>query len=184
MEVHAVNVPAGLGSCLQWFERLDARLTAAVVSIPAFKGAEIGAAFWAAHRPGSEVHDEILPAAEGGGPLRRASNRAGGLEGGMTNGETVVVRAAMKPISTLRRPLASVDLETGQPDEAGYERSDVCAVSAASVVAEAMVCLVLADAALARFGGETLAEFCARAEWHRERVRELGAPPSGSECGG
>lgn len=162
LEVHAVGVPPGLGSCLQWHERLDARLAAALMSIPAIKGAEIGDGFANAAAPGSQVHDAILPAAGKGAALPRASNRAGGIEGGMTNGQPVVVRAAMKPISTLRQPLPSVDLATGAPAAAGYERSDVCAVSAAAVVAEAMVAFVLADALLARVGGETIDEFRAR----------------------
>ena len=173
VEVWAVGVLPGLGSCHQWAERLDARLAAAVVSIPAFKAVEIGLGFAAARRPGSKVHDEILPGSVGG-PPRRRTNRAGGLEGGMTNGEPLVVRGAMKPISTLRRPLASVDLATGASAQAGHERSDVCAVAAASVVAEAMVALVVADAALHRVGGETVAEFedgCGR---HRRRAAELG----------
>jgi chorismate synthase len=162
VEVHAVDVLPGLGSCSQWDERLDAQLAAAAMSIPAIKGVEIGAGFAAARALGSEVHDAILPALPGRRSLPRGSNRAGGLEGGMTNGEPVVVRAAMKPIATLQQPLASVDLLTGAPAVAGYERSDLCAVSAASVVAEAMVALVLADAALRRIGGESVAEFAQR----------------------
>jgi len=177
VEVHAIGVPPGLGSGLQWAERLDARLGAAVLSIPAFKGVEIGLGFEAAARRGSGVHDEILPA-QGAG-LRRGSNRAGGVEGGMTNGQPLVVRGAMKPISTLVAPLASVDLASGEAVEAGYERSDVCAVSAASVVAEAMVLLVLADAALTRLGGETMGEVLDRYQWHRERVMGMGAPSGG-----
>lgn len=177
VEVHAVGVLPGLGSGLQWTERLDARLGAAILSIPAFKGVEIGLGFEGASRRGSQVHDEILPAETAG--LRRRSNRAGGLEGGMTNGQDLVVRGAMKPISTLASPLASVDLGSGKAVEAGYERSDVCAVSAASVVAEAMVLLVLADAVLMRLGGETMDEVEERYQRHRERARELGLPPGG-----
>ena len=176
VEVVAVGVPPGLGSSLQWAERLDARLGAAILSIPAFKGVEIGLGFEAAARRGSSVHDEILPA-EGAG-LRRRTNRAGGLEGGMTNGQNLVVRGAMKPLSSLVAPLGSVDLASGEKVEAGYERSDVCAVSAASVVAEAMVLLMLADAVLTRLGGETVEEFEDRCERHRARARELGAPPA------
>ncbi len=179
VEVHASSVLPGVGSHLQWGERLDARLAAALMSIPAIKGVEIGLGFRAAERRGSAVHDAILPADAGG--LRRASNRAGGLEGGTTNGQPVVVRAAMKPISTLRRPLASVDLASGAAESAAHERSDVCAISACSVIAEAMVALVLADAVLARCGGETLAEVEARHAELAARAHTLGtakkAPP-------
>lgn len=171
VEVHVVDPVPGIGSGLQWSERLDARLAGAVLSIPAFKGIEIGMGFEAARRPGSQVHDEIVP---GEGRLARRTNRAGGLEGGMANGEPLVVRGAMKPISTLKRPLESVDLASGEASEAGYERSDVCAVSAASVVAEAMVALVVADATLLRIGGETVGEFVDRCGRHLDRVREIG----------
>jgi len=174
VEVHALPMLPGLGSCLQWDERLDARLAAALMSIPAVKGVEIGAGFAAAAAFGSAVHDPILPKIDGAVALPRGSNRAGGLEGGMTNGQPVVVRAAMKPISTLRQPLPSVDLATGAPAAAGYERSDVCAVAAASVVAEAMVAIVLADAVLARIGGETLAEFLARLGQFRAAAARIG----------
>lgn len=173
VEVHAFGVLPGVGSHLQWGERLDARLAAALMSIPAIKGVEIGLGFGVAGRRGSAVHDDVLPA-DGQG-LRRGSNRAGGLEGGTTNGQPIVVRAAMKPISTLRRPLASVDLETGAAEAASYERSDVCAVSACSVIAEAMVALLVADAVLARCGGETLAEVSGRHAGLAERGRALGA---------
>lgn len=153
VEVRARGVPAGLGSLASWEERLDGRLVQALVSIPSAKGAEIGGGFEQAARPGSEVHDPILP---GRGRPRRPTNRAGGIEGGLTNGEEVVVRVAFKPIPTLGRPLPSVDLETGRPAEAERPRSDVCAVPAASVVAEAMVAWVLAEAALARYAGPTI----------------------------
>lgn len=182
VEVRATGVLPGLGSHLQWHERLDARLAAALMSIPAFKGVEIGLGFEAARRRGSRVHDEILPAESAG--LQRASNHAGGLEGGTTNGQPIVVRGAMKPISTLRRPLRSVDLTTGAPAAAGYERSDVCAVAAASVIAEAMVALILADALLARVGGETLSEVEDRAAALAEAAAALGRPRSGSGSGG
>ena len=162
VEVHAYGLPPGLGSCLQWSERLDSRLGAALLSIPAIKGVEVGAGFGVAEHFGSAVHDPIVPEVAGAWATGRTSNRAGGLEGGMSNGQPLVVRAAMKPISTLLQPLASVDLASGEPVAAGYERSDVCAVAAASVVAEAMVALVLADALLARMGGETVAEFLDR----------------------
>ncbi len=169
VEVRVHGLPPGLGSCLQWHERLDSRLGAALLSIPAIKGVEVGVGFGAAEAFGSSVHDPIVPQDGGTAPggvdwlaTSRTSNRAGGLEGGMTNGQPLVVRAAMKPISTLLQPLASVDLASGAAVSAGYERSDVCAVAAASVVAEGMVALVLADALLARIGGETVAEFLDR----------------------
>ena len=153
-EVVALGVPPGLGSYVQWDRRLDGRLAWALMSIPGIKGVEIGLGFRAARVRGSEAHDEIFR--DEGGGFRRGTDRAGGLEGGVTNGEPVVIRAAMKPIPTLVRPLRSVDLETGEEVPAHRERSDVCAVPAASVVGEAMVALVLADAILERFGGDTL----------------------------
>ena len=130
------------------------------MSIPAIKGVEIGPAFDNAALFGSEVHDEILPA--DGGDYIRPSNRAGGLEGGVTNGMPLVVRAAMKPISTLRQPLKSVDLSTGKEVDSRYERSDVCAVPAAAVIGETMLALVLADAILEKFGGDSMEELLAR----------------------
>ena len=161
----------GLGSCLQWDERLDARLAGAIVSIPAFKGVEFGMGMQAARRPGSKVHDEIRPGRDG--LPTRPTNRAGGLEGGMTNGANLVVRGAMKPISTLRQRLGSLDMATGEASAAGYERSDVCAVSAASVIAEAMVLLVLCDAVLTRVGGESVGELSERYADLQEKVRGL-----------
>jgi chorismate synthase len=155
-EVVAVGCPVGLGSYVHWDRKLDGRLAQAFCSIHAIKGAEVGMGFEAARRPGSEVHDEILFDAAGG--FTRGTNSAGGLEGGVTNGQPVVVRAAMKPISTLRRPLRSVDLETKEAVEAVVERSDVCAVPAAGVVGEAMMAIVLAEAFLAKFGGDSLDE--------------------------
>lgn len=154
--IAAEGLPPGLGSYGQWDLRLDARLAAAVMSIPSVKGVEIGDGFAAAALPGSLAHDAILPDAAGG--FRRETNRAGGLEGGLTNGETLLLRAAVKPIPTLRRSLPSVDLRTGEPAVASVERSDVCVVPAASVVAEAMTAWVLAGAFLEKFGGDTLAE--------------------------
>ncbi len=153
-EVIALGVPPGLGSYVQWDRRLDGRLAWALMSIPGIKGVEIGLGFRAARVRGSEAHDEIFR--DEGGGFRRGTDRAGGLEGGVTNGKPVVIRAAMKPIPTLAKPLRSVDLETGEEVPAHRERSDVCAVPAASVVGEAMVALVLADAVLERFGGDTL----------------------------
>ncbi|MDZ4166231.1 MAG: chorismate synthase [Coriobacteriia bacterium] len=168
--VVAEGLVPGLGGYGQAHERLDARLAAAVVSIPAIKGVEFGDGFACATRPGSEVHDEIV--LDGTGVLRRATNRAGGLEGGMTNGEPVLLRAAMKPIPTLMRPLSTIDLATGEVADAARERSDVCAVPAAAVVAEAEVALVLADAYQDLFGGGCVedmrvayASYTARIAW-------------------
>ena len=155
-EVVGLGCPVGLGSYVHWDRKLDGRLAQAFCSIHAIKGAEVGMGFEAARRPGSEVHDEILLDPAGG--FTRGTNSAGGLEGGVTNGQPVVVRAAMKPISTLRRPLRSVDLETKAPVEAVVERSDVCAVPAAGVVGEAMMAIVLAEAFLAKFGGDSVDE--------------------------
>jgi len=154
-EVVAFGVPPGLGSCAQWTERLDGRLAQGLMAIQAIKGVEIGLGFRAAGLPGSQVHDEILLEA---GSFKRASNNAGGIEGGMSNGEPIVARAAMKPIPTLRKPLRSVDLKTKQPVTAAVERSDVCAVPAASVVGEAAVAFEIAVAFLEKFGGDSLAE--------------------------
>lgn len=159
-EVVATGLPAGLGSHVSWDAKLDGRLAGAVMSIQAVKGVEIGLGFEGARRPGSEVHDPIVRAEEKPrtGGIGRASNRAGGLEGGVTTGEPLWIRGAMKPISTLRKPLASVDLRDGSPGDAAVERSDVCAVPAAAVVGEAMVALTLADAFLEKFGGDSVAE--------------------------
>ena len=155
-EVVALGCPVGLGSYVQWDRRLDGRLAQAFCSIQAIKGCELGLGFEAARRPGSAVHDEILFDAERG--FRRSSNNAGGLEGGVTNGQPVSVRAAMKPLSTLRTPLRSVDLATKEAVEAVVERSDVCAVPAAGIVGEAMMAIVLAQAFLDKFGGDSLDE--------------------------
>jgi chorismate synthase len=155
-EVVALGCPVGLGSYVQWDRRLDGRLAQAFCSIQAIKGCELGLGFEAARRPGSGVHDEILFDAESG--FRRSSNNAGGLEGGVTNGQPVIVRAAMKPLSTLRTPLKSVDLATKEAVEAVVERSDVCAVSAAGVVGEAMMAIVLAQAFVEKFGGDSVEE--------------------------
>jgi len=155
VEVVAYGVPPGLGSHVQWDRKLDARLAAALCSIQAIKGVEIGDAFTQARSRGSQAHDEIVPTATG---VKRLTDRAGGLEGGMTTGEALRVRGAMKPISSLNRPLSTVDVSTGEPATAINQRSDVCAVPAAAVVAEAMVALVLADAAVEKFGGDSLPE--------------------------
>jgi len=159
-EVVARGVPVGLGSHVSWDRKLDGRLAQAVLSIQAVKGVELGEAFTSAFQPGSRVHDAIISAPDRPrtGKLGRATNRAGGLEGGVTTGEPLLVRGAMKPISTLRKPLASVDLRTGEAADAAVERSDVCAVPAAGVIAESMVALVLADAFLEKFGGDSVNE--------------------------
>lgn len=174
--VIADGVPPGLGSCAQWDERLDGRLARAVMSIPAIKGVEIGWGFAAAAHRGSEVHDEIFWGARSRrfGGVVRGSDRAGGLEGGITNGERIVLRAAMKPISTLRRPLHSIDLRSRRAARAAFERADVCAVPAASVVGEAMVLLELGRAFLQKFGGDTLLEIdAAWSSWRRELRRRF-----------
>lgn len=156
-EVIAFNVPVGLGSHVHWDRRLDTRIAAAMISIQAIKGVEIGDGFGGAARPGSKVHDEIFHDADAGGYYRK-SNHAGGIEGGISNGMPIVVRAAMKPISTLMQPLQSVDLSTGKSTLAHIERSDVCALPAAGIVGEAMLALVIADAVLEKFGGDSLEE--------------------------
>jgi chorismate synthase len=155
-EVVALGCPVGLGSYVQWDRRLDGRLAQALCSIQAIKGCEFGLGLETARRPGSAVHDEIV--FDAGAGFNRSSNNAGGLEGGVTNGQPVVVRAAMKPLSTLRTPLKSVDLATKEVVEAVVERSDVCAVPAAGIVGEAMVAIVLADALLEKFGGDSIDE--------------------------
>ena len=155
-EVVALGCPVGLGSYVQWDRKLDGLLAQAFCSIHAIKGAEIGLGFEASRRPGSRVHDEILFDEQAG--FQRASNSAGGLEGGVTNGQPVIVRAAMKPISTLRKPLRSVDVATKEAVEAVVERSDVCAVPAAGVVGEAMMAIALVRAFLEKFGGDSVDE--------------------------
>jgi chorismate synthase len=156
IEVLAWGLPVGLGSHVHWDRRLDGRLAQAVMSIPGIKGVEIGLGFQAAAQLGSTVHDEIFFNAERG--FYRETNRAGGIEGGVTNGEPLVLRAAMKPIPTLAKPLKSIDIRTKKPSEASYERSDICAVPAAAVVAEGMVAFVLAQSVLEKFAGDSLAE--------------------------
>ncbi|HET6215235.1 MAG TPA: chorismate synthase [Micromonosporaceae bacterium] len=155
VEVLAYGLPPGLGTHTQWDRKLDSRLAAALCSIQAIKGVEFGDAFTQARSRGSVAHDEIVPTPDG---VRRITHRAGGLEGGMTTGEPLRVRAAMKPISSLNRALSTVDVMTGEPATAINQRSDVCAVPAAAVVAETMVALVLAEAATEKFGGDSLAE--------------------------
>jgi chorismate synthase len=171
-EVVAHNVPVGLGSHAQWDEKLDGRLAQAVMSIQAVKGVEIGAGVTAAGSYGSEVQDEISYD-KGAKRFRRSSNRAGGLEGGITNGEDVIVRGYLKPISTLRRALGTANMVTKEPVQAAYERSDWCVVPAAGVAGEAMVALVLADAFLQKFGGDSLAETRRNFENYARQVAEF-----------
>ncbi|GMR10449.1 MAG: chorismate synthase [Anaerolineae bacterium] len=154
-EVVALNAPPGLGSHVHWDRRLGARVAAAMMSIHAMKGVEIGRGFQNARLRGTEVHDEFEPS---DGRIRRKSNHAGGLEGGITTGDPLIVRVAMKPISTTLTPRASVDLASGQEAETRYERSDFCSVPRAAVVGEAMLCIVLAEALLRKLGGDTLSE--------------------------
>jgi chorismate synthase len=165
VEVVALGVSVGLGSHVSWDRKLDGRLAQGLMSIPAVKGVELGLGFEAARRKGSEVHDEILPG------LARATNRAGGTEGGMTTGEPLVLRVAMKPISTLMSPLKTVDLTTGAPAQAQSERSDVTAVPAMGVIAEAMVGLALAEAMLEKFGGDALSEMKRNFDGYQAQLR-------------
>jgi chorismate synthase len=171
-EVVAHNVPVGLGSHAQWDEKLDGKLAQALLSIQAVKGMEIGAGIAAAGSYGSEVQDEISydKAAK---KFRRSSNRAGGLEGGITNGQDVVVRGYLKPISTLRKALGTADMVTKEPVQAAYERSDWCVVPAAGVAAEAMVALVLADAFLQKFGGDSLSEMQRNFDNYARQIQEF-----------
>jgi chorismate synthase len=170
-EVIATGVVPGLGSHVQWDRKLDGRLAQALMSIQAIKGVEIGAGFTAARTRGSNVHDAIHYDAELH-RFTRPTNRAGGLEGGITNGMPVVCRAAMKPIATLKKALASVDVGTKEAYLAAFERSDVCAVAAASVVGEAMVCIVLADALLEKFAGDSLRELTRNVGGYRAQLAE------------
>ncbi|GHH48426.1 chorismate synthase [Streptomyces candidus] len=155
VEVLAYNVPVGLGSFTHWDRRLDSRLAGALMGIQAIKGVEVGDGFDLARVPGSQAHDEIVPTADG---VKRTTGRAGGTEGGMSTGELLRVRAAMKPIATVPRALATIDVATGEVAAAHHQRSDVCAVPAAGIVAEAMVALVLADAVAEKFGGDSVGE--------------------------
>jgi chorismate synthase len=156
VEVLAYGLPPGLGSYVHWDRRLDSRLAGALMGIQAIKGVEVGDGFLTAARPGSAAHDEIVRGPDGA--VHRVSNRAGGIEGGMSIGDVLRVRAAMKPIATVPKALRTVDVATGEPARAHHQRSDVCAVPAAGVVAEAMVALVLADAVVEKFGGDSIAE--------------------------
>ena len=167
-EVRAFGVPPGLGSHVSWDARLDGRLAQAIMSIHAMKGVGIGDGFDLAPLPGSRAHDEIFWSEESG--YRRETNRAGGIEGGMTNGETVVVRGAMKPLPTLTKPLRSVDTETKEPAQALRERTDSCTVPAAAVVAEAMVALVLGSACREKFGGDHIDDAIAARDAYLQRI--------------
>ena len=166
IEVRVEGVPFGLGTHAQWDRKLDGRLAAAVMAVQAIKGVEIGMGFEAARRPGSEVHDAIEFHADAQSTTtlgyERPTNNAGGLEAGMTNGQPIIIRAAKKPISTLQKPLASVDMKTKEPSTASYERSDVCAVSAASVIIEQVVAFEIAAAMVEKFGGDSIQEMKAR----------------------
>jgi chorismate synthase len=176
VEVQVSGAPPGLGSHVQWDRKLDARLAMALMSVQAIKGVEVGIGFDAARRPGSRVHDELF---RDGGRLERGAatayyrqtNRAGGIEGGMSNGEVIVLRAAMKPIPTLYKPLRSVDIQTHEPYEAAVERSDTCAVPAALVVAEAVVAIEIANAFLEKFGGDSISEIRRNYEGYRAQVK-------------
>lgn len=170
--VGARGVPAGLGSFASWDRKLDGRIGQALLSVPAVKAVEFGSAIEASRGPGSLAHDEIEPSPGGG--LRRRTNRAGGLEAGVTNGEEIIAVAYMKPISTLAKGLDSVDLETGEPARSAYERSDVTAVPACGVICEAMLAFVLADAVLESTGGDRMEDVTSRLAAHRERVRLYG----------
>ncbi|MBJ7291197.1 chorismate synthase [Williamsia sp.] len=167
VEVVVTGLPVGLGSHVSGETRLDARLAGALMGIQAMKGVEIGDGFLTARRRGSQAHDEMVPGPDG---VLRSTNRAGGLEGGMTNGEALRVRVAMKPISTVPKALATVDMATGEQASAIHQRSDVCAVPAAGVVAEAMVALVVAQAALDKFGGDSVIETADNVRRYRERA--------------
>ncbi|MFI7482344.1 chorismate synthase [Kocuria sp. M1R5S2] len=170
VEVLAYGLPPGLGSYVHWDRRLDSRLAGALMGIQAIKGVEVGDGFLTATRPGSAAHDEIARGADGA--VHRASNRAGGIEGGMSIGDVLRVRAAMKPIATVPKALRTVDVSTGEAARAHHQRSDVCAVPAAGVVAEAMVALVLADAVVEKFGGDSIAETA------RNKAAYLAAVPA------
>jgi len=181
VEVRAFGLPPGIGSCARWQDKLDGRLMGAVGSIQAIKGVEIGLGFGCSDLPGSRVHDEIhFDHAQRGEPnfgFLRRTNHAGGLEGGMTNGMPLIVRAAMKPISTLLQGLDSVNLQTLRPERSDYERSDICAVPAASVVAEHVVAFEIARAFLEKFAGDTMREVSAAYEFYKGSVRRLAENP-------
>ncbi|MEE9523597.1 MAG: chorismate synthase, partial [Thermodesulfovibrionales bacterium] len=168
-EVFAAGLPVGLGSHVQWYRKIDGRLAQAIMSIQAIKGVETGLGFEIGGKPGSEVMDEIFYGRKKG--FYRKTNNAGGIEGGMTNGMPLIIRAVMKPVPTQKKPLRSVDIVTKETIEAAYERSDVCAVPAAGVIAEAMVALVLADAFLEKFGGDSIGEIKRNYESCQKHIR-------------
>lgn len=174
-EIKVSGVPIGLGSHVQYDRRLDAQLSEALMSIQAIKGVEFGAGFECARLFGSEVHDEIFL---DGDRIERATNRAGGLEGGMSNGEEIILRAVMKPIPTLMKPLRTIDIETREPVSASKERSDTCAVEAAAVVGEAMTAFAIARAVLDKFGGDCMADILASIEAYNERLKNFGSARS------
>lgn len=182
VEVLAYGVPVGLGSHTQWDRRLDGRLAQAIMSIQAMKGVEIGDGFATAARRGSAAHDEILAGSgkDAAGGIHRGSNRAGGLEGGISNGQVIRVRGALKPISTVPRALRTVDVATGEQATANHQRSDVCAVAPAAVIAEAVVALTLADALLEKTGGDSIAEIRAHLEGTDELQAVLAQPREGA----
>ena len=172
VEVVVHGLPPGLGSHVHWDRRLDSRLAGALMGIQAIKGVEVGDGFALAATPGSLAHDEmVMTDGPDGGVIRRLSGRSGGTEGGMTTGEVLRVRAAMKPIATVPRALRTVDVATGEETTAHHQRSDVCAVPAAGIVAEAMVALVLADAVLEKFGGDSVQETRRNAESYLDTLR-------------
>ena len=168
-QVVATGVPIGLGSHVHWDRRLDGRIAQAMMSINAVKGVEIGAGFSLANLRGSQAHD-IIEFDKAGRQWRHATNRAGGIEGGMSNGEPIVVNAVVKPIPTLGKPLPSVDLRTGEVVQAHFERSDICVVPAAGVIGEAMLAIVLADALLEKFGGDHLKETLRNYQGYLEEI--------------
>ncbi|MDO5308399.1 MAG: chorismate synthase [Planctomycetia bacterium] len=176
VEARVYNLPIGLGTHAQWSRKLDGRLAQAIAAIQAIKGVEIGDGFALANSPGSMAHDEIFWRTQESGTrslgIARDTNHAGGIEGGMTNGATLVARAAMKPIPTLRKPLRSFDLQTKEQVEASFERSDACAVSAASVVVENVVAFEVAAAVVEKFGGDSLTEIKARLQLHQENIAD------------
>ncbi|WP_048601725.1 chorismate synthase [Rubeoparvulum massiliense] len=170
VEVQVLHLPPGLGSFVQWDRKLDGRLAQAILSIQAFKGVEIGDGFELAHRPGSEAHDEI--AWEEGKGFYHLTNHAGGIEGGMSNGEPIRIRAVMKPIPTLYKPLRSVDIDSKEPFAASVERSDACAVPAASIVAEHVVAWEIGNAFFDKFHGDSYGEVAAAYQWYLQQVQE------------
>ncbi len=178
MEIVAFRAPVGLGSHVMWDRKLDARIAQAMMSINAVKGVEIGFGFENTARWGREVHDVIVPDPNDRRRFRQLSNHAGGIEGGMSNGNPIVVHVAVKPIATMTRPLPSVDINTGEVIEAAYNRSDICQIARACPIGEAMMALVLADALLEKFGGDSLAEMMRNYQSYIDSHQEFGIPPA------